>query len=79
MPSWRGVTSKRLYRYLDGCAPPALLDSNGNPLLTPVSGFGVGGEEVIAVNTDGSPAMSVATSGSNPYLPYVSRSPWDEA
>lgn len=79
MPSWRGVNSKRLYRYLDGCAPPALLDSNGNPLLTPVVGAGVAGETLIAVNTDGSPAMSVASSGPNPYLPYVSRSPWDAA
>jgi hypothetical protein len=79
MLSWRGATSRRLYRYLDGCAPAALLDSNGNPLLTPVVGAGVAGETLIAVNTDGSPAMSVASGGPLFMYPYVARSPWDAA
>lgn len=78
MASWRGVTTRRLYAYLDGHEPAALLDAQGHPIPA-VPGYGVGGETILQVNHDGSPAMSVATSGPSPYVAYVQRSLWDSA
>jgi hypothetical protein len=86
--SWRGVTTRKIYRYMTSTIPPALLDPYGNPLAEAT----YNGETVIAANTDGSIALPVATGppagssvvplpygqGNDIYSAYVQQSPWTE-
>ena len=55
--SWRGVTTKRLYRFMTATIPASLINAYGQPV-----GMGTyNGETLIETNTDGSVRLPVAT------------------
>jgi len=87
--SWRGVTTRHVYRWMTSTIPPALLDAYGQPLQEAT----YNGETLIACNTDTSVALPVATgppagastvplpygSGDNDvYSAYTTSSPWPQ-
>jgi hypothetical protein len=86
--SWRGVTTRKIYRFMQLAIPSALIDPvTGQPMQQAL----FNGETVIAANTDGSVALPVATgppagASTSPkpygaddddiYSAYVKQSPW---
>lgn len=80
---YRGVTSKRLYRWMTGAIPASFVDAYGNA-LTVVPAYtppGLPTEKVIMVNHDGS--IRVGTSGPSAlpdtYAPGHLFSDWEQA